>query len=718
MTDLRTFEVRLERALNVYADDVEPQVDSWAVATRLSELPRRPWDRLWPVAVIRGHVVPAIVLVLVLALLGGLIWVGAPLLFPPSPLPAVEPSGIELRAATSSEGSALVATDGSLWLAQPGRVERFDPLSSTAETWDIGDDEAFGASTIARARDGGVWLVGLTGIRRFDGQVMDPWIAGPSDEWLASVAEAPDGRIWATGRDGGLFRRDSGAWTRVSLPRVDWEAGSVDVDAAGRPVISWAVFPGPTEWGMARLDGAGWTTFSERDAGVLRDPVVSVAAAPDGALWFSTWTGIAVLRDSAWTTVDVGARQPEGGFNLAVSVGGVVWAGSRTGPVVVASVSGLDPEVYDPTDGLPDEPEGAVIALPTGDQLYAAWFGASGHRLLRLAEGRWLDVSGLDDRPMIDGYARLVGGADGDGWVLQQPFDDSPRLWHVTTTTLAGEAVAVEGRPTSVRDLAVGPDGRMWAATDRGVFAGRAGAWTLIERTAASLVAVGQDGRVWAVDHGLVWSLEERTDGWLKVPGPDLPTCVVPDRMVMPERILVDAQGRLWLSGIGGYVPSPGLFRLDGSTWERMSPLEGKDPLASNLALAPNGDVWVTLDGSAPTGTCWDPTGRISTPIDQSPNPSELVARYDGRGWTTYGIDDGISYHEYQRQGLAITPDGTVWLSGAGLNSFDGVSWSQHLEGQFITSIAAPADGSLLVLGWSGLQWIDISPAATLAPAP
>jgi ligand-binding sensor domain-containing protein len=363
---------------------------------------------------------------------------------------------------------------------------------------------------------------------------------------------------------------------------------------------------------------------------------------------------------------------------------------------------------------LPDEQDGQVIALPTGVDLYAAWFGPSGHRLLRLSEGRWLDVLGLDERPVIES-AWLVGGADGDGWVLQQPFGDTPSLWHVTASTLAGESIDADGTPTVVRDMALGPDGRMWAATDVGVVAGYSGAWTLVDGTAATSIAVGQEGRVWVAEENLVWSLEDRADGWMKVPGPDLPRCDVPGMAIVPGEMLVDAQGRLWLAGAGGWTPTPGLFRLDGSTWERMSPLAEKDPLASSLALAPNGDVWVTLDGSAETGTCWD--GRRSS-FDVQVDPSAVVARFDGRGWTTYGMGDGIPYHELAEKGLAITPDGTVWLSsGGGLFSFDGLTWAQHLGGQIITSVAAPADGSLLVFSSSGLLRITLSSATTPAPA-
>ena len=115
-----------------------------------------------------------------------------------------------------------------------------------------------------------------------------------------------------------------------------------------------------------------------------------------------------------------------------------------------------------------------------------------------------------------------------------------------------------------------------------------------------------------------------------------------------------DAQGYLWLSGVGG------VSRFDGRTWETFTT---KDGLVRDI-------VWpMAVDKS---GNLWCGTG------DPFGN-GEGVSRYDGKTSKTYTTADGLVNNNVMS--ISVDRGGSLWFgTSGGASRFDGTSWQNFTE--------------------------------------
>jgi hypothetical protein len=192
------------------------------------------------------------------------------------------PTGAEEIVSATSMGSDVVQDGrGDIW-ARGDRLRRFsdqDGRLTLVGDWSIADDAAFGTSTIARAREGGVWL-GETTIRRFDGTRFAQIIESPTDGMVRELAEAPDGSLWAV-VDDGIWRWDGSTWTDTGTEHV---LGDLTLDSEGRAWVLNATFPGPDIEGVSTFDGTSWRSFGPGDHPALggREFTVSQIEASGG----------------------------------------------------------------------------------------------------------------------------------------------------------------------------------------------------------------------------------------------------------------------------------------------------------------------------------------------------------------------------------------------------------------------------------------------------
>jgi hypothetical protein len=99
---------------------------------------------------------------------------------------------------------------------------------------------------------------------------------------------------------------------------------------------------------VARFDGSRWQRYSVAAGGLLSDYVTSIAAGPDGAVWFGAWGGVSRFDGSRWisyTTADglvamwvtALAVQPDGTAWFGTNGSGVsCFYGFRQSPTLVA----------------------------------------------------------------------------------------------------------------------------------------------------------------------------------------------------------------------------------------------------------------------------------------------------------------------------------------------------------------------------------------------
>jgi hypothetical protein len=152
----------------------------------------------------------------------------------------------------------------------------------------------------------------------------------------------------------------------------------------------------------------------------------------------------------------------------------------------------------------------------------------------------------------------------------------------------------------------------------------------------------------------------------------------------------ISPDGQIWIASGIGYCGGQ-LERCAGGACEVVhfgDYPEGFRVQVNAIAPAPDGDEWAL-------GLGWFQ--------DDEGNPSgltDVVARFDGEEWTTY---DSPTTGLWEVWDLAVGPDGLVWFAGPGLGSFDGVTWTLHIE-EGVSGVDVAPDGTVWYSGETGFH--------------
>ena len=243
-------------------------------------------------------------------------------------------------------------------------------------------------------------------------------------------------------------------------------------------------------------------------------------------------------------------------------------------------------------------------------------------------------------------------------------------------TTNPGSADAPASR-SSIRFIAVAPDGATWVGTDGGVARLDGATWTDLtpEITAATgaspagsgvaSIAFGADGAAWVayvsdLESGAMTVHVARFDGraWTAYGPPDgLPT----------------GSYAAWVTTTakGVYVAtSPGLYRLEGDRWQQVWPTTEEPGLVRHLLAVSRDEAWAATD----TGVFRYRDGAWK--------------RDDPSGPDTVGAGSA----------LAHAPDGTLWAAGYfGVAVRNGAQW---------TVLPGPEYGGPIAVGRDGTPWV------------
>jgi sugar lactone lactonase YvrE len=202
-----------------------------------------------------------------------------------------------------------VAPDGSLWATSETAIYSFD-----GEEWAVQATTSDGAlrfGSLAIGHDGTVWVMDWTGmvlLRLEEDGTLAPIEAG-ADVYSGlvspdEIAVSPDGDVWLVGMVRGtapdaeaLLRFDGSEWEVIPGPEsfLNHPVGnSLDIGPDGTLWVNTSNgYSGPQGvGGLARLDDAGWTTFTEAvgvqawgGQGFIATDLLAVA--PDGSLWMN-----------------------------------------------------------------------------------------------------------------------------------------------------------------------------------------------------------------------------------------------------------------------------------------------------------------------------------------------------------------------------------------------------------------------------------------------
>lgn len=463
-----------------------------------------------------------------------------------------------------------------------------------AEAFDIGDGlPALSVVAAAVTPDDEAWLATMRGLVRHDGRrfVPEPGPGGVFSGAMSDLAATPDGKVWASTPEAGVFVRDQGRWRNVGYPlglppesgkrlRSFQQRGGYRLFSTGRGTVH--------EWDGARWQP--WNLPTQLGNTEIFDVLLQAGADRDeDQLWVASF-GLGLwhcMGRAPCTAIPMTTPGPR--FNEIISL--AQWT--------------------DPVDGSP-----------------ILWVASYGGGLARLQHGKWQRLL-ADDKGLPSNFLQRL--------LVFTPAGQSPHLWIGTRNGVAhrvGEhwmpldaTSRFEG--TTVKALGEGRDAsgvrQLWIGSDHG--AARlpmTGAWRTISQ-------VGQRGNgVWSVLQEVHAGREQLWvgsdgDGLLRYAGgawkqfrvaDGLPSDMV--RSVARDPVTDDLLVGTW----GGE-----LSRFDGKRFHLVStPWKKSDQEAiSSILFDRDGITWFTLRESG-------------------------LARLRAGHWTVFGPDDGYPSRIYDVQ--------------------------------------------------------------------
>lgn len=290
----------------------------------------------------------------------------------------------------------------------------------------------------------------------------------------------------------------------------------------------------------------------------------------------------------------------------------------------------------------------------------------------------------------------VVTASDGAAWAIAG--SSLVRLDPATGEARAWDLVGEIGFPA--RALAPARDDGVWlVGADRIRRVDAGGAGDVLGVPVEDLVEVveASDGTIW-VSAGNEGILHWDGDTWTTI----APRGASTGTGAATGAIALDAAGGLWVAELR--YPGPeglGVSRYDGSRWTTYTHMsdEAPIPVVTAMAAEPGGAMWLgtpmgllrfdaggwtSFSGAdlgvpggwapavGPAGDVWAVESSLSGPVH--------VARYAGGAWTVDGSREGLPApgdDGYSLGSLAVTPDGPVAATHAGIYRLAGDRWER-----------------------------------------
>jgi diguanylate cyclase (GGDEF)-like protein len=503
---------------------------------------------------------------------------------------------------------------GGLWIATGSGI---DHLAADGKFTGLGD--AYGATslpeggidTLLRDADGSLWAGTRRGLFHLkkDQPVQEIPLGGKTGQAISALLRDSAGRLWIGGRTSGAFVLAPGEAAAVPVresgpqPSLQNERVSAIVEAA--PGEIWFGTNG-ANGGIVALDvqrNSSRRIRNRADAGdsLADNDVMAMFRERSGIIYASNMAGISqhAPQPRAITTVrylDAGRGGIISTPSTMIAADGKLWLGMINGGVaIVDPVHGVTGRLV-AANGMPQGRVLATVAGPDGEVyigtqngLFRASADGSRAQRVKLPQRREEDeVWAL----AISGHTLWMGGLDGV-WALELTPDGAPRLLRHEDKSLG------DPRVTSI--LPVGDD--VWVGTRTG------------------LARVGTD-RVEAIPS-------------------DLST---PDRLPpgYVSSLLMDGQGRLWLSNFGTGVVVLERTDADGRRrFRRLGMQQGLPDSGGNKLLQDReGMIWASTDAG--------------------------LARIDPRTFAikSLGSGEGVHVSTYWTNAGTVTPAGELIFGG------------------------------------------------------
>jgi signal transduction histidine kinase/CheY-like chemotaxis protein/ligand-binding sensor domain-containing protein len=419
---------------------------------------------------------------------------------------------------------------------------------------------------------------------------------------ILMIDAAPEGRLTAIHETGDIRIRESGGWRMLAMPPDETRSATfIRTDSAGdswvgtpsglyryrRSSRRWANWHRPfgdlrNQVRALESDISGRVWVGSRDGVEIRDTrgvrsrlplpgaqthrdVQSLARDSAGGMWVVLQEPATVLRwnrDASWTRFGAAEGLTAlGRVRVRVAPDGGVWVTATGLGADGAGLWSLDGSRFVPwrRDGVPDGAVHDISVAADG----TIWLSET-PRLSRYRDGAWRQWTRSDG---LRGSADFVSVLDDEG----RPWLGSPQwgLAHVDARDSLEYFTTEEGLiDNRVVDLAFGPEGRLWVATDNGLSLYHEGVWTPIGPGAGlpnphlSALLPGT-GAVVVASRGAGTSLLSLDEA-----------SMAPPHIVLGRPVVQEAGLFLtWRAHAGnGAIPEGGIFtrfRLDAGPWSR-----------------------------------------------------------------------------------------------------------------------------------------------------
>lgn len=489
---------------------------------------------------------------------------------------------------------AAIADDGvgGLWLGTGGGLDHLDPASGAVTRLHAGLPGGR-IQALLRDRAGALWVGTSRGLARRDKSaeaftpVLLPTPPGQAPS-VASLLQDSSGQVWVGTRGQGVFAVPPGQLSATPLREDgDTSAASSDDVLGLVEAVPGEIWAGTHGGGILVVDTHSGLTHRIRSQATLPtslrdDDVVSMYRDRSGEVWLSTLTAISQHDPQRAVSTLFGTRGRSNGISHAnvpfvlPMPDGRVWLSTGDGGVDIMDplkgrVAQLRPDATRPLDALP---KGRVLAMAIapGGEVYLG----THHGLYRADPGgRRVQRVQFAQRPPTesvwalsrDGDRLWFGGRDGL-WTLTLRPGSAPELTRPQgdTSLIEQEISAVESTPDAI-----------WVGTRQGVFR--------VDKASGALERMPAD----AAD----------------------PTALISGYV---SSLLLDRQGRMWVSSMGGGIHV--LERRDADGRPRFRRLGTRDGLpntsVNKMLEAADGQVWASTDEGL---AIIDPTGLQVRPL-------------------------------------------------------------------------------------------------------
>jgi ligand-binding sensor domain-containing protein len=289
----------------------------------------------------------------------------------------------------------------------------------------------------------------------------------------------------------GVFIFSDGVWTAF----IDTDFGcTIFPPVVTNPIIG-AVDGAGQIWtnacNLTRFDGAAWEIVPTGNSALPAYNTNAISQDTEGNMWFATESGIVRYDGNTWThfnPLDLGANIP-GAHSIFGDPSGNVWAGLMVNSEILR-YDGETWAYFDTCQALwPTIPSlvWTTAAAPNGD----VWFSivpqnTFGSRLARFSNENWTFFT-PSNSPLPSGFSDMTAIAftpDGIGWfgnAISGLFRYDGTAWETFNTSNSGLA------SDKIYDLAVAPDGALWACTDAGLSRYDGAGWTTLNASNSAI---------------------------------------------------------------------------------------------------------------------------------------------------------------------------------------------------------------------------------------